>query len=329
MDYARHYGLPDQKPSGLEMTYVEMSTRFRRYDYAIKALRAIRSWEADTLYTRLPQAAALGSWSNIPTIFEIHDLPSGRIGPWLFRSFLIGKDSFRLVSISQALLDDLKSTYRFPNKEGFSLVAPDGVDLYRYQELLEPSEAREVLNLPQKYTAGYTGHLYQGRGIDILLETAGLLPDIQFLIVGGNPSDVSRVNKQIKKQNIENVILTGFVPNKNLPLYQAASDVLLMPYQKKVSGSSGGDIAKYLSPMKMFEYLACGRPILSSDLPVLQEILSDSTAVILSSNDPQVWAESIQSLQNDPEKSAVLSSNSLELIQNYTWVHRVQSIFNR
>ena len=90
-----------------------------------------------------------------------------------------------------------------------------------------------------------------------------------FLIVGGEPQDVENLRQRVRVIGLKNVILTGFVPNARLPLYQAACDVLLMPYQRQVAASSGGDIARYLSPMKLFEYMACERPIISSDLPVL------------------------------------------------------------
>jgi len=61
-------------------------------------------------------------------------------------------------------------------------------------------------------------------------------------------------------------------------LYQAAADVLLMPYSSSFGGSGGGNIARVSSPLKMFEYLASGRAILASDIPVLREVLTDKTA---------------------------------------------------
>jgi len=94
---------------------------------------------------------------------------------------------------------------------------------------------------------------------------------VSFLLAGGEPEDVAALREKSANLGLSNVILTGFIPNADLPIYQAACDILLMPYQSQVAASSGGDIARYLSPMKLFEYLACGKPILSSDLPVLRE----------------------------------------------------------
>ena len=84
--------------------------------------------------------------------------------------------------------------------------------------------------------------------------------------------------RRLEQGGIKNVHLTGFVPNEELPLYQAACDILLMPYEEAIAGSSGGDTARFASPMKAFEYMAAGRPILSSDLPVFREVLDEAFA---------------------------------------------------
>ncbi len=116
------------------------------------------------------------------------------------------------------------------------------------------------------------------------------------------------------------------MPNAELPLYQAACDVLLMPYQQKVAASSGGDIARYLSPMKLFEYLACQRPIVSSDLAVLQEVLNPQNAILAPADDPAAWERAIQSLRSDPELRNRLASQARQDAQRYTWETRARRI---
>ena len=108
--------------------------------------------------------------------------------------------------------------------------------------------------------------------------------------------------------------------------YQAACDILLMPYQHKVSASSGGDIVKFLSPMKLFEYLACGRAILSSDLPVLREVLNSQNAILLPADDSAAWVAAIRELKANPEKRAALAAQAQADASDYSWEARAEQI---
>ena len=121
-------------------------------------------------------------------------------------------------------------------------------------------------------------------------------------------------------------MLTGFVPNIDLPKYQAACDVLLMPYQHQVAASSGGDIARYLSPMKLFEYLASGRPIVSSDLPVLRETLNAKNAIMLSPEDINGWKIALQNLSSDPVRRLALGNQARQDAMSYSWSERARKI---
>jgi glycosyltransferase involved in cell wall biosynthesis len=99
-----------------------------------------------------------------------------------------------------------------------------------------------------------------------------------------------------------------------------------MPYQQKVAASSGGDIARYLSPMKLFEYMACGRAIVSSNLPVLREILSPSTAILLPPGDQESWVQAIVSLREDPTTCQQLGAAAKREVVAYTWEARASRI---
>ncbi len=325
---ASHYGLPSDQPETLEIGWLPRTKFWRGYDYARKAVRHAQDWHADLNYTRLPQAAALASSQHLPTIFEVHDLPTGKMGPLLFQRFLRGRGARRLVVITQALADDLAGQFNAPREAPFTMIAPDGVDLERFADLPEPASARKALKLPNRFTAGYTGHLYPGRGAELLLKVAAQLPKVQFLLVGGEPADVARLRAQVEETKMRNVTLTGFVRNAELPRYQAACDLLLMPYQARVSASSGGDISRYLSPMKLFEYLACGRAILSSDLPVLQEVLNANNAAILPAADANAWAQAIQQLQAEPATRERLAANARQTAQKYSWKARAERILD-
>jgi len=330
---AKHYGIENR----FDLEWLFSHKRLRRYDFGLRSVFWARRWHAELIYTRLTQAAALAAWMGMPTIFEVHDLPQGRFGPIVFRMFLRGRSASRLVVISRALLRALVTQLDVPQSSSFTIVAPDGIDLTRYENIPSPQEARLAVNqlvtpdlsLPvNQFTVGYTGHLYPGRGVDMLLKLAAHLPNITFLLVGGEPIDVLKLRELVKAQGIENVVLTGFIDNTDLPYFQAASEVLLMPYQDKVEASSGGDISRYLSPMKMFEYLACKRAIISSDLPVLREVLNDENAVLLPPQDVAAWMQTIAKLRDDPERREALANCAFQHARYYTWDERAKNILN-
>lgn len=325
-----HYGL--QQP--LDIHWLPVYSGFRGYDYGFKAVCHFRRWGAQLLYTRLPQAAAFASSLGIPTVFEAHDLPGGLLGSWLYLRFLRGVGARRLVVITQALREAISTQIAPLQDDLFTVVAPDGVDLSRYENLPSPLEARHILveqgltSLPeQTFTAGYTGHFYPGRGVNLILEIASRLPEISFLLVGGEPQAVQALKSEVLQCELKNIFLTGFVANTNLPMYQAACDALLMPYQRKVAASSGGDIAPYLSPMKLFEYMACGRVILSSDLPVLREVLNDRNALLLPPSEVGAWVHALEDVKADLPRQRALQAQAREDSRLYSWEARAAKIF--
>jgi glycosyltransferase involved in cell wall biosynthesis len=319
-DLSKHYGLTLQ----FELRWLAARGAWRRYDFAFAAVAAARAWGADLVYTRLPQAAALAAWRGQPTVFELHVIPSGLLGPWLMRCFLRAKGARRLVVITHYLAAEISKRYRLPAREGFLLVAPNGAEAERYQDLPAPQVARERLQLPQAFTVGYSGHLYAGRGIGLILELAKRLPAMRFLLVGGRSEDVTA--RQEQARGVGNVHFTGFVPNAELPLHQAACDVLLMPYSQRVAASSGGDIALYTNPLKMFEYLAVGRPIMASDLPILHEILNEENAIILPMGKVEAWVDALGELENSPRHRAALAKAGRQNAAEYTWRKRAKRL---
>lgn len=317
---ALHYGLE----TPFEVEWLPANPRLKRYDFSLAAVRRARALKADLAYVWPPQAALMALAAHMPVALEIHGEPEGKFGPLVFRLFIRQKGVKRLLPITRALVTRLEETYdhRFGPDE--VVVAPNGVDLERYRQMPGPQEARRALDLPEVVTAGYTGHLYAGRGLGLLVELARQYPQVQFIWVGGRPSDVEVWRARLEAEGIGNILLLGFVENSRLPLYQAAMDVLLMPYERQIAGSSGGNSAEYCSPMKMFEYMACGRAILSSDLPVIREVLNDSNAVLCPPEDDQAWTRALGSLLEDPQERLRLARQARRDVENYTWKERAR-----
>jgi len=298
--------------------------RFVHYLTSIQAVWLAWQSNADVIYTRNVTAAAISSNLGFPTIYEIHDMPSGKLGPLLFTLFLRGRGFVRLVAITNALRQDVLARYGYWLNGKDFIVAPDGVDLERFSDLPSPEEARHRLGLAALFTAGYAGSHYAGRGIELIFELARLLPEVQFLIMGGDEQSVDARRKQAMQQGLANMYFGGFVPNADLPLYLSACEVLLMPHQRRVAASGGGDIAKYTSPLKLFEYMAMHRLIISSDLPVLREVLNEQNAVLCQPEDIAGWRAAICRAREDGSWRATLAQQARYDVERYTWRRRVQ-----
>jgi len=187
-----------------------------------------------------------------------------------------------------------------------------------------PAEIKKNLGINDHFTAVYTGHLYQGRGMDLLIELAKNLPEIQFIWVGGREGDVNQWREYINKNQIKNIRLIGFVGNEYIPTYQSAGDVLLMPYEMSIAGSSGGNSVDFCSPMKMFEYMAAGKPIISSDLPILHEVLNEKNAIFCPYNDVNQWVDSINRIKNNPAFGIRLGNQARVDVEKYSWIERAK-----
>jgi glycosyltransferase involved in cell wall biosynthesis len=304
---------------GLTKTFpVEwLPTKNRRF-FPWKAVLRARAVGADLLYCWPLQSAVLGLLAGIPAMVELHDLPTGRFGPLWLKLFQTFPGRKRLLPITAAL----SSALRLP--EEYTQIAPDGVDLERYTSLPDPESARRLLGLPESPTVLCTGHLYPGRGADLFLALAEKFASASFVWVGGRPEDVEVWKK--RAGHLVNVTFTGFVPNQSIPLYQASGDVLLMPYSRTVATSSGGNTAAVCSPMKMFEYMAAGRAILTSDLPVLREVLDDGMALFCPPDRIDLWSAALGSLLEDDEKRQALGQQARRAVERYSWIERARRV---
>ena len=316
-----HYGLQTDFP-------IEWLTSSSRRMFTWRSVRRARTLNPDILYTWFPQSAVFGLLHNIPTIFEIHIQPTGFAGPAWQRAFAKINRRKRLVSITQALIDVLDRNYNIRLKPDEVVIAPNGVDLERFASLPStPELARQKLNFPSSPTVMCTGHLYAGRGADLFLALAKSLPQAHFVWVGGRPDDVATWKGRAENQNISNITFTGFIPNQNLPHYQSAADILLMPYSRSIMGSSGtADSASVASPMKMFEYMAAGRAIVTADLPVIREVLNERNAVFCKPDNVGDWRLEIEKLLADETRRVELGNQAKETVKDFTWLVRAEKI---
>jgi glycosyltransferase involved in cell wall biosynthesis len=319
-ELATFYGLQEE-------FLVEYLPSASRRLFFLSAVRRAKSLKPDLLYVWPLPSAVLGLMNGMPVILEMHDLPSGRVGPLWFRYFRDFKGKKRMTVITKALNEALAERYGSFFRSSDVVLAPNGVEPERFESLPGPVEARAILNLPEAPTVVCTGHLYAGRGVELFIELAAAFQEkgVNFVWAGGRPSEIELWKAQTKSR--PNITFCGFIPNALLPMYQAAADILLMPYSREIGISSGGGHSALVSsPMKMFEYLATGRAILASDLPVFHEVLNVKNSIFCPPDKVSEWQSAIQGLLDNPARREELAKQARIDAQNYSWTERARRI---
>ncbi len=290
--------------------------------YAFKAALSAKKFKAELILSRCLMSAWMAAFFGIPTIFEKHDSLDNQsaFARAVFSSLIKSKNFKALIVISQALKTHLIERFDLPAER--IIVAHDGAD-----PLPDTKTTPAFNKAPNKLHVGYIGHLYQGRGIDVIAATARLLGDVEFHIVGGTPENLAHWKENLA--DCSNIHFYGHVPHTQTINFLRHFDVLLAPYQSTVGGFGGkGNTVKWMSPLKVFEYMSTGLPTICSDLPVLHEILEDrKNAFLCTPNDPNHWAETIMHIKDNPdEASQIAQAAKLEFLAQYTWKKRAKHI---
>jgi len=267
---------------------------------------------------------------NVDFIMEVHELPAGRFQNLLMRRILSASRLRTAVFISEELRKSLLRRMGDRLARQTAVVAHDGADLDEFPSSLSRDESRRKLHLPEgAFMAGYAGSLFEGRGLEVILEVSRVLKDVLFVIVGGERGQADRLKRKVKETGLANVLVIGFVPHRMVPVYLAAFDELLMPYQEAVrTHQKKHDIASCMSPLKMFEYMAAGRPIVASRLKVIGEILEDRrNAILVPSDSVTEWAGAIRTLRDNESLSRTIGEQARDDVRKYSWDKRVKKIF--
>ena len=167
---------------------------------------------------------------------------------------------------------------------------------------------------------GFSGHLYKGKGIDLILKIAKEMRNIEFHILGGPNSDVLKF-----KKSTSNCIFYGNVDFSQVHKILNNLDLLLAPYSEVVRiGKGKTDIGSWMSPLKIFEYMVLGKPFITSKINVLEEFLEDGKDTILALPDNvDDWVTKITFMKNNPKLMEQISNATrMKFINNYSWDQR-------
>ncbi len=261
---------------------------------------------------------------KIPTVYDAHH-PLVKGAGRLFDSFKRSKYLIRFSTNSEGLGKIYLSLGLPPEK---LTVAHNGVDLEDYESLPGTKEARAELGLEEeRKIICYSGNIYDGRGIEQLIECAKDLKDVLFLIVGGLNEDVERIRALAQSQNAANVMLTGFVAHASVPLYLASADALVLPYTKEMTIKGGTRAKDFTSPIKLFEYMASGKPIIASAIPSVTEVLDDGkNSLLVEPGSAVSLGMGIRKVLGDGQFADAIKRGALEDVKDYSWEGRVKKL---
>ena len=232
-------------------------------------------YKSDLIITRNLVISFIFILLNIKHILEIHDdlKISGNLLAKIFKYFkLLNSNSIlRVIFITNNLKKFISKNYSY-NKKNFK-VLPDATSII-VKQISYSSK--------QKYNIGYFGSIYRSRGIETIIELAKIDKKNKYFIYGGLSSDVEILKTKYRMKNLKFI---SQIPYKKVKKEISKMDILLMPYTHKVT--TAGDVSniiKFMSPMKMFDYLGSGKIIITSNIKVLREILQNNFNSIMIKN---------------------------------------------
>jgi len=258
-----------------------------------------------------------------PVIFETHQPldTMTKLDQWMLKSLARSKRCRGIVTISQPLADILREELASPDaKLAPIIVASDAANEVT-------TTGSDDLGQDYRLHVGYVGGLYEGRGIEIIIGLARSLPSCCFHVAGGSGAEVEKWQKSTI--DLPNLIFYGHLTTKDAERLRVSCGCLIAPYQFDTSVPGGMNTSLWMSPMKLFEYMAAGKAIICSDIPVLHEALTaDKTALMVPPADLAAWINAVKKLCDDEGLRNQLAKAALDRhLQHGTWMRRCEKIF--
>jgi len=292
----------------------------RGYVYGWLAARRARQLRPDLVYGRSVPGCYCCTLLDLAAILELHDPINEKEWPLknMFLRMLSRTQLRRVVVTSKSLARNLRDKYGLTPP--LLRVAPNGAKA--------GALAGEGLVLDKgRLHAGYIGGLRPGKGMELIAKLTFLTPWAHYHIVGGNPLEIQHWKEQLRES--ANITFHGQVSPAETDRYRHSFDVLLAPYQRMAGNSRDEDLqTPWLSPLKIIEYMAAGKPILCSDLPPYREVLTHgSTALLCDPDQIDSWVEALQTLRENVHLRETLAKAALEEFgKHYTWQSRGRNV---
>ena len=225
----------------------------------------------------------------------------------------IRKDEKKLIScvdvvfrVSAKLLD----YFKIPNTKVFDIPNGVDIDLFNPECYLDESLQDDMKNLPRPIL-GFSGSIVKWVDVELLIQVSRRYEEVSIVIIGLNEK-----NPNIHKlQHLDNVHFLGMKSREEVPQYISGFDVCLMPFNRT-------EVGKGLLPLKMFEYLALGKPVVATS----SEVLEQFEEVLYLADDNDAFVQGIENAMVDHDRKNSVSRR--EWVLKYSWKNRVSEYLN-
>ncbi|MEM9215035.1 MAG: glycosyltransferase [Cyanobacteria bacterium P01_F01_bin.150] len=255
---------------------------------------------------------------GIPTIYEQHHLeekhyPSEVVQHPLLQTAVTVVESVRQDMVKNGMPSNKVVTLHNGYNRLFMQRQPHKAEAWR-SRLLGTNYERLVV---------YSGALYTFKGVDLLLEIAKGFPHVKFAFAGGPDEQRQQYERMVADRHLENVSFLGFITQDQLASLLQAADVLAHPHLD-------GKAASFTSPLKFFDYMASGTPIIASEISSMIEFKNAGVvAAWCPPNSPHAFASCLtQVLAEYPHKFDGYI-DSVDYIRQFSWENRITKILNR
>lgn len=286
--------------------------RLREWTYAADVRRKLKTAERfDLCYGRHLPSLALAA-GQFPFVYEAHQPPS-RSGRLIERHLVRHRRLQHFVCISEALRQHYLDSH--------PRLTPDCIITAHDAVSCEPQTLDNFAEQTSEHVlkVGYSGSLHPARGIELILQLAAELPDLEFHLCG--PPTENPAALQQRAARLRNVILDGYLEPSEVAGWQQSMDILLAPYQRTVP------TVRWMSPLKVFEFMASGVPFVASDFPVLREVLwHDRNALLAEPDQVSDWVNCLQRLRDSTVRQRLAHQARHDVQTRHTWRQRARRV---
>ncbi len=295
----------------------------------VKLVAGVIRYRPDVIYERYNLYLPAGVWASrllgVPLLLEVNaplleerskfgGIALPRLARWTENTAWRGADA--LLPVTMVLADRLRD--RGVDQERITVI-PNGVNQDRFSGASDSEYAKSRLGLSGKLVLGFTGFVRDWHGLDRVVELLAQGDEERHLLVVGDGPACEGLRHQAAALGVgERVTITGVVERDQIGDYVAAFDIALQP-----------DVVDYASPLKLFEYLALGRPVVAPDKPNIREVLSDGqNAALFDPEAPGAFQTAIERLCRDPAMRRQIGERAIRTIGDggFTWIENARQV---